>query len=178
MFNKIITQKQIDALARGRMMGDHNRGNPAWNRGVPRTDEEKRKMSDNRKGLPAWNKGLKTGVGKFCEKGHEKNGKRSCYVCFDAEYRRDMSYRNRGVLNANGNSFTVTDYDRAYQIQQGRCIGCKRHQSELKGKLHADHNHETGKFRWLLCSGCNTTLGLVKENPEILRALADLLEAA
>jgi hypothetical protein len=30
--------------------------------------------------------------------------------------------------------------------------------------LHIDHNHETGKFRGILCSKCNHAIGLFKEN--------------
>ena len=33
-----------------------------------------------------------------------------------------------------------------------------------EGNLHVDHNHETGKYRGVLCHGCNTSLGLVNEN--------------
>lgn len=33
------------------------KGKPAWNRGVPVTDEAKRKASESLKGKPAWNKG-------------------------------------------------------------------------------------------------------------------------
>lgn len=39
-----------------------------------------------------------------------------------------------------------------------------------------DHDHATGKFRGWLCDHCNKVLGLMKENPRLLRALADYLE--
>lgn len=44
-------------------------------------------------------------------------------------------------------------------------------------RMHIDHDHATGKIRGLLCQGCNTALGYVKDNPLILRALALYLEA-
>lgn len=43
-------------------------------------------------------------------------------------------------------------------------------------KLCIDHNHTTGEIRGILCSGCNTALGLAKDNPTTLRALADYLD--
>lgn len=89
---------------------------------------------------------------------------------------RERSWREVGILNADGSQFTTIDYDRTYQIQQGRCLGCGLHQSELKNRLHADHNHKTGVFRFLLCTNCNTALGLARDNPIILRKLVDLAE--
>jgi len=43
-------------------------------------------------------------------------------------------------------------------------------------RLNWDHNHETGDYRGTLCSGCNTALGLMGEDPERLRAAAMYLE--
>jgi len=39
-----------------------------------------------------------------------------------------------------------------------------------------DHCHKTGRFRGWLCTGCNTALGMAKDNPETLRKLANYLE--
>jgi len=39
-----------------------------------------------------------------------------------------------------------------------------------------DHDHNSGRFRGWLCSGCNTTLGMVYDRPSTLRALAAYLE--
>ena len=39
-----------------------------------------------------------------------------------------------------------------------------------------DHSHKTSKFRGWLCNACNVALGLVEDNPEKLRLLADYLE--
>lgn len=43
-------------------------------------------------------------------------------------------------------------------------------------KLHIDHDHETGLVRGILCSPCNTSLGLLKESKERLLALVSYLE--
>jgi hypothetical protein len=42
--------------------------------------------------------------------------------------------------------------------------------------LHFDHDHVTGAFRGWLCHHCNVALGMVKDNPTTLRALAVYLE--
>lgn len=43
-------------------------------------------------------------------------------------------------------------------------------------KLHMDHNHTTGEFRALLCNGCNSALGFLKENPERISGLREYIE--
>lgn len=131
----------------------------------------------------------------FCSKGHDKFvlGKREdgrCKTCEVArasawnkahpkvfnDRRRNVYWKSFGVLNPDGTNFTCIDYDRQYQVQQGRCYGCAIHQSELKSRLHADHDHKTGIFRFLLCMNCNRALGHAQDNPAILRKLADRLE--
>lgn len=44
-------------------------------------------------------------------------------------------------------------------------------------RLHMDHDHATGAFRALLCSGCNTGLGMLKEDAARIRGLADYIES-
>lgn len=126
----------------------------------------------------------------FCLRGHDTHIcgriRRSCRACL-REWRklnpgkarakgRNDRYTRLGIVNADGSRFTVVDYDRAYQVQQGRCAGCHKHQSELTGSLHADHSHKTGQFRVLLCGPCNQALGLTSDSSTVLHRLADLLD--
>lgn len=56
--------------------------------------------------------------------------------------------------------------------QEFKCAICL-----VEGKpFHVDHNHKNGKIRALLCSNCNTALGLLHDAPETLRAAALYLE--
>jgi hypothetical protein len=58
------------------------------------------------------------------------------------------------------------------EAQQGECAICG---SADKG-LVVDHNHTTGKVRGLLCSQCNTAIGLLGDNVgTIQRAVGYLL---
>jgi hypothetical protein len=132
----------------------------------------------------------------ICPRGHDKNivgrtkGKlcRQCHIDRLKAWRADHSintvinsrnqgFRKAGILNTDGSPFTCLDYDRAYQIRQGRCAGCGIHQTEQCRRLDADHDHITGVFRFLLCMNCNRILGHAKDNPAILRHMADLLES-
>ncbi len=47
---------------------------------------------------------------------------------------------------------------------------------ELKKGLSLDHDHKTGLFRGWICMSCNIALGMARDNPHILRSLADYLE--
>ena len=47
---------------------------------------------------------------------------------------------------------------------------------ESSDDLCIDHSHTTGEVRKVLCRYCNLTLGHAKDNPELLRKLANYLE--
>lgn len=40
-------------------------------------------------------------------------------------------------------------------------------------RANVDHNHETGKFRALLCNSCNTLLGRIEKDVSIIYGLID-----
>lgn len=46
------------------------------------------------------------------------------------------------------------------------------------GRLCIDHCHETSVFRGVLCYSCNVALGLLKDDPELLRRAASYIEAS
>lgn len=58
----------------------------------------------------------------------------------------------------------------------GRCEVCRRVPTGRFAKLCVDHNHETDQVRGMLCHGCNTSLGMLKEDPLRIRALAAYAE--
>lgn len=57
--------------------------------------------------------------------------------------------------------------------QNNVCAICKT--STDKQRLAVDHNHFTGHVRGLLCTGCNTSLGAMNDNPLLLEAAATYL---
>jgi hypothetical protein len=60
--------------------------------------------------------------------------------------------------------------------QDYRCRACNRHESEFARSLALDHCHTTGRVRNFLCLNCNNALGLTRDDPALLRRLADYLE--
>ena len=62
---------------------------------------------------------------------------------------------------------TLEQYDKMFEGQNGVCAICGGINKSDR-RLAIDHNHETGKIRGLLCSNCNTGIGMLKENINIL----------
>jgi len=68
-----------------------------------------------------------------------------------------------------------TQYLLILKSQQGRCAICRR--EPCSGENFAvDHCHQTQKVRGLLCITCNTAIGSLHDDPELLRAAAAYLE--
>ena len=67
----------------------------------------------------------------------------------------------------------IHQYETLLEEQDNTCYICNK--SEWRD-LAVDHNHETGEVRRLLCTSCNTGLGLFQDDPKLLKAAADYLE--
>lgn len=79
---------------------------------------------------------------------------------------------------------SLAEYRELEARQEGKCACCRQPETGMyRGhgllkpkKLCVDHCHETGRVRGLLCCNCNTALGLLQEDPERVRMLAEYLE--
>ena len=69
---------------------------------------------------------------------------------------------------------TLDEYEQLFEAQGGVCAICSEHRG--KYPLTVDHNHITGAIRALVCSKCNTLLGMADDRPDILRKAADYLD--
>lgn len=72
---------------------------------------------------------------------------------------------------------TLADYDAMLLSQDGKCAICGTETSAGKGRFSVDHDHGTGKIRGLLCNNCNAGIGLLKDDPRVLRYAANYLES-
>lgn len=70
---------------------------------------------------------------------------------------------------------TLHDYDLLVKRQGGKCLICRTAATKSR-LLVVDHNHQTGIVRGLLCSECNTAIGLLADNPALLRRAAEYLD--
>lgn len=97
---------------------------------------------------------------------------RSCQAVYGAKWRAENKARLSARTRAKKVGLTVEQF---YALDLTSCDVC----SAVLGpdKAHLDHDHATGKFRGVLCGGCNWALGNVRDSSSTLRALADYLEA-
>ena len=79
-------------------------------------------------------------------------------------------------------NLTLEQFNALYEAQAGLCAICGLPEKQLHYRSHqvrllsVDHNHATGKVRQLLCSRCNTTLGLIGEDTELLKEMISYIE--
>jgi hypothetical protein len=139
----------------------------------------------------------------FCKRGHDLSQTREfrkdgtskgcgdCHrqTCLDwhnlhseeARARLKVSYQSnpktfwqRNLKNKYG--ITVTEYERMLADQDGVCAICKGPESRAGFQLGVDHNHETGAVRGLLCTKCNTAIGLLNDNQDLVETLLAYLK--
>lgn len=116
-------------------------------------------------------------VTEYKNQGISKYRRSRCYPCHQlqkAEWSRRTNSARKGNLKSKY-GLTLEQYDILVQKQQGVCAICKLPEKAIqRGKicsLSVDHCHRTGRVRALLCNNCNTSLGLLKENVDIVSSL-------
>lgn len=109
----------------------------------------------------------------------------NCHKQRSLEYRaRKKTFLNNNAMNrhyVNNYGITQDEFKQKAQQQGHQCKICSIDLSFEKrnslDKAVMDHDHESGKLRDVLCSGCNKALGLFKDNQDILQnAIAYLKE--
>jgi hypothetical protein len=82
--------------------------------------------------------------------------------------------RNRRILRVYG--LSQDGYDALMKMQGGGCAICGTTEWKGWGGGCVDHDHKTGAVRGILCFHCNSAIGLLKDNPKLVRAALDYLE--
>lgn len=122
-------------------------------------------------------------VKEFCKNGHNLSTTRKqgptgtpyCKVCKSAYA---INYMNTNQYQRTNNSWrhklkklydlTEQEYIDIYVKQDGKCAICRSDVEYRGSATHMDHCHNSGAIREILCSHCNTAIGLLKENTEIM----------
>jgi hypothetical protein len=107
---------------------------------------------------------------------------RSC-GCLYQETRRQLrltrtsktEFRSaKGQLRACPGAFRLKEQQ--YKKQSGLCGVCHQSLADDFRKAYWDHNHSTGQSRDLVHARCNTLLGFLETNPDLLPQALDYLE--
>lgn len=90
------------------------------------------------------------------------------------EYTKAKPITVRANYLKNKFGITIEEYEKMLKKQNGACAICKKPETTIcKGtlrRLSVDHCHKTGRIRGLLCNRCNTSLGRINEDIDILKA--------
>jgi predicted nucleic acid-binding Zn ribbon protein len=100
------------------------------------------------------------------------------FECKQREHSRRSRERSPHYMRRYLYGITREQYEALLEAQENGCAICRS--TEWVGKAnspHVDHDHATGAIRGLLCGPCNTGLGNYRDNPSLLRAAANYLEA-
>jgi hypothetical protein len=88
-------------------------------------------------------------------------------------------YKNSMLKHYYG--ITIEVYEEMLRQQNGVCAICKNPERVRKAgtqeskALSVDHDHRTGRIRGLLCTNCNTALGLLFENTTMCFAVVEYI---
>lgn len=64
---------------------------------------------------------------------------------------------------------TAEEFEALWASQGARCGICKSDLASQK-RVHVDHDHATGRIRGILCFTCNVGIGMLGDDPRVLRS--------
>ncbi len=120
-------------------------------------------------------------ISEFQKSAKAKDGlKHNCKTCssiYAAKYRKHKQRWDLGWRYG----LTEIEYKELYNKQSGLCAICGGSQqgyrlSGKRKKLCVDHSHKTGVVRGLLCTRCNSAIGLLNDDAELLKIVLIYLE--
>ena len=94
-------------------------------------------------------------------KGMKDGHRNTCIDCYREERKYKMYEFRYGLT-----------YEEAMEIRRSPCQICGQ-SNEL---CHVDHCHTTGKVRGALCPQCNTAIGLLKDDVDLLLNAVEYLQ--
>ena len=73
---------------------------------------------------------------------------------------------------------SIGEYNDIFKKQNKKCLICEiKLPNGFALNKHIDHDHKTGKVRGILCTKCNTILGMANDNEEILLSAVSYLKS-
>lgn len=107
--------------------------------------------------------------------GWGKPGKPVCDDCKVTHCDPDKARRIERARRFRTYGITEAEYDAMLDRQGHKCAICSTDDPGAKGWA-IDHCHESNLVRGVLCGRCNSAIGLLRENPAVIRRAASYVE--
>ena len=111
---------------------------------------------------------LRNGTGKFCCN--------DCYKQYRSVHKKDKKIANSLYQKKFKYGLNESEYNNLFKIQNNKCAICGLEFNNTN-KAVVDHNHVNGNIRGLLCTKCNTLLGMANDNIDILKNAINYLNS-
>lgn len=72
-------------------------------------------------------------------------------------------------------NISLEEYNTLLEDANFSCMICKLHENEHNSALHVDHDHKSLGVRGILCTNCNTGLGHVKDDVNLVKAMINYI---
>jgi len=118
---------------------------------------------------------------KECQKTHSREHWKKI-ATRESEKKKIYHLNNRKVAHGwhlkSKYGITLVDYQKMLDLQNGKCAICGSDKPKGNYRHFAvDHNHTTGELRGLLCTQCNTGIGLLQDSPDLLLKAAEYIQS-
>lgn len=162
-----------------------------FKKGYKMSEEHKRKIAEGRMGDKNWSKrpevrkkiGIASLGRRHTEKTKDKIRENSIKLGLIPPKFSELSKEKQEVLRIKrsgwkGGKTTILGLEKiAGRKKPEQCEICGAFSLGTKGRgICFDHDHKTGKFRGWLCHRCNTVLGFVRDDSELLINLSEYLK--
>lgn len=84
----------------------------------------------------------------------------------------ELKFKKRAA----GAGLSQEQWHAIFDRQERKCAICRSSEPHHVHGWNTDHCHKTGKVRFILCAHCNRGLGAFRDNPDLMRRAADMLE--
>jgi hypothetical protein len=92
-----------------------------------------------------------------------------------AKENRTPEQKRRAMLKTKY-GLTPESWQDMFEAQGCKCAICESTDAGAKAGWNTDHCHKSGRVRFILCAHCNRGLGAFKDNPDVMRRAARMLE--
>ena len=108
-----------------------------------------------------------------CEGCFTERHPKSSYCPYHKNEKNKEYYKRKGYRTTRANRYGISIEEVNYWLDNYDCCAIC---GDKPNTLRMDHNHNTGEIRGMLCDSCNTGIGLLKDDPDIIIKAAEYVK--